>query len=200
MQWCLLSQRARFTTRSVNAPRACLATLVIAGALICGGSSLAAPSDSATNLSLARTYPAAELSEILIRREQWRPFPTIEDRERWQALPEAVQTYLVARGEEALQTPWPGLPATLYLGYAREGNRARFEAVYFERRALLQQLVRRSDSARLAPVVERLELSDARLAKSWGTHLNRLVMQARSPVLKDLWTLRLTQEPSAEQP
>jgi hypothetical protein len=56
------------------------------------------------------------------------------------------------------------------------------------------------DSARLAPVVERLEMSDARLARSWGTHLNRLVMQARSPVLKDLWTLRLTQEPSAEQP
>ena len=126
---------------TASAVRRSVTTLVVVGALICGGSSLAAPSDSPTNLSLARTYPLAELSEILIRRDQWRPFPTIEDRERWQALPEAVQTYLVTRGEEALKTPWPGLPATLYLGYAREGNRARFEAVYFERRALLQQLV-----------------------------------------------------------
>lgn len=125
----------------MNTPGSSLTTLVVVGALIGGGSSLAAPSDSPTNLSLVRTYPLAELSEILIRRDQWRPFPSIEDRERWQALPEAVQTYLVARGEEASKTPWPGLPATLYLGYAREGNRARFEAVYFERRALLQQLV-----------------------------------------------------------
>ena len=126
---------------TASAVRRSLTTLVVVGAVIGGGSSLAAPSDSPTHLSLARTYPVAELLEILIRRDQWRPFPTIEDRERWQALPQAVQTYLVARGEEARQTPWPGLPATLYLGYAREGNRARFEAVYFERRALLQQLV-----------------------------------------------------------
>jgi len=126
---------------TVFAVRRSLTTIVVVGAVICGGSSLAAAADSPTNLSLARTYPLAALSEILVSRDLWRPFPTIEDRERWPALPQAVQTYLVARGEEALRTPWPGLPATLYLGYAREGNRARFEAVYFERRALLQQLV-----------------------------------------------------------
>jgi hypothetical protein len=111
------------------------------GALICCGSSPAATSASSSNLSLARTFPVAELSEMLIAREQWRPFPTLQDREAWQALPKPMSTYLVTRGEEALNTPWPGLPATLYLGYAREGNRSRFEAVYFERRTLLQQLV-----------------------------------------------------------
>ncbi len=118
-----------------------LTKIVVGGALICSGAGPAAPSESPTGLSLARAYPVARLSEILIQRDAWRPYPTVEERARWQALPPAVQTCLVARGEEALQTPWPPLPATLYLGYAREGNRARFEAVYFERRALLQQLV-----------------------------------------------------------
>ena len=105
MQWCLLSQGARFTTRSVNTPGSSLTTLVVVGALIGGGSSLAAPSDSPTNLCLARTFPVAQLSEILIRGEQWRPFPTIEDCDRWQALPKPVEAYLVTRGEEALTTP-----------------------------------------------------------------------------------------------
>ncbi len=49
------------------------------------------------------------------------------------------------------------------------------------------------DSTKLAPTVERIPMTDARLAKSWGTHLNRLVLHVRSAVLKDTWTLRLTQ-------
>jgi len=50
------------------------------------------------------------------------------------------------------------------------------------------------EPAKLAPSVERIELTDGRLAKSWGTHLNRLVLRARSSALKDTWTLRLAQE------
>jgi hypothetical protein len=50
------------------------------------------------------------------------------------------------------------------------------------------------DPTKLASSVERLELSDGRLAKSWGTHLNRLVLRAKSSALKDAWTLRVTQE------
>jgi hypothetical protein len=50
------------------------------------------------------------------------------------------------------------------------------------------------DAAKLAPRLERIELNDSRLAKSWGTHLNRLVFHSRSPALKDTWTLRLVQE------
>jgi hypothetical protein len=50
------------------------------------------------------------------------------------------------------------------------------------------------DTMKLAPRVERIELSDARLARSWGAHLNRLVLRAESPALKDAWTLRLIHE------
>jgi hypothetical protein len=50
------------------------------------------------------------------------------------------------------------------------------------------------DARKLAPTVERIPMTDARLAKSWGTHLNRLVLHARSPALKDTWRLRLEEE------
>jgi hypothetical protein len=101
----------------------------------------AAASGASNNLSLARAFPVEKLSEVLLARDQWRPFPALTDRVGWQALPKAVATHLVARGEEALNTPLPPLPATLYLAYAREGNRSRFESVYFQRRTRLHDLV-----------------------------------------------------------
>ena len=50
------------------------------------------------------------------------------------------------------------------------------------------------DPTKLAPGLERIELSDGRLAKSWGTHLNRLVLRGTSSALKDAWTLRVIRE------
>src|SRR5262249_47389575 len=48
---------------------------------------------------------------------------------------------LLTLGEESLSKALPPLPATLYLGYARTGNRSDFEAVFFERRVMFQNLV-----------------------------------------------------------
>ncbi len=127
--------------RTVPIIRLVLAVNVTISVLTFARSSHAASSDATNNLSLARAYPVGRLSEILITREQWRPFPTLRDRAGWQALPKSVAAHLVARGEEALSTPFPPLPATLYLAYAREGNRSRFESVYFQKRTLLQNLV-----------------------------------------------------------
>ena len=50
------------------------------------------------------------------------------------------------------------------------------------------------DTAKLAPRVERIELTDRRLAQSWGSHLNRLVLRAKSQSLRDAWTLRISEE------
>ncbi len=117
-----------------------LAVILWWSALACGTSSHAASTDAANNLSLADKFPVATLSKMLISRDRWHPFPTLKDRAGWQALPPQVATRLSALGAEALTKPFPPLPATLYLGYARNGNRSNFEAVYFERRALLQNL------------------------------------------------------------
>jgi hypothetical protein len=93
-----------------------------------------------TPFSLAGQYPVEKLSAILIPRADWKPFPRFQDRQSWTALPEVGRQYLLKLGEQALAKPIPALPATLYLEYARNGNRSRFESVYFERRAQLQSL------------------------------------------------------------
>lgn len=92
-------------------------------------------------IALADTYPPATLETLLVPRADWHPFPAFADRAAWDALPIAARTSLVAHGEAALAKPLPPLPATLYLRYAREGDRGRFEGPYFERRRRLHQLV-----------------------------------------------------------
>jgi len=76
----------------------------------------------------------------------WKPFPPAADRAAWDALVshplnQERRAFLVARAEQLVGTPWPALPATLYMQYARDGNRANYEQPYFERRASLATLV-----------------------------------------------------------
>ena len=109
--------------------------------LVVASSSGADTMQSPNSLSLARKFPAEKLQEILLPREQFHPVPTLKDRDRWQELPQQVANRLLALGEESLTRPMPPLPVTLYLGYARTGNRSDFEELFFERRVMLQNLV-----------------------------------------------------------
>ena len=117
-----------------------LSPLVTALLITLSVSSSAADPRGANDLSLAERFPIEKLSEMLVPRDQWRPFPSLREREQWEALPSEVKAHLVALGEDALKKALPPLPATLYLEYARNGNRSRFESVYFERRTILQNL------------------------------------------------------------
>lgn len=92
-------------------------------------------------ISLADTYPPGTLAEILIERPVYRPFPILEFRDGWTQLGDPIQAIVMRNGEKALAEPMTSLPATLYLGYAREGNRGRFEGPYFDRRRRLHDLV-----------------------------------------------------------
>jgi len=71
----------------------------------------------------------------------WHPYPTAEEREPWLALPVPLRSHYVSLGEARLGYAWPALPATLFLEYARIGNRANFEAAHFARRGALCDLV-----------------------------------------------------------
>ena len=99
---------------------------------------VAAPTNA---IALADSYPPDRLKTILVPRSEWRPFATLTNRSAWLSLPEAARETLIRRGEEALAQALPALPASLYLEYARSGNRSRFESVYFERRRWLHRLV-----------------------------------------------------------
>lgn len=92
-------------------------------------------------LSLAEAFPPAQLATLLLEPTAWKPFPRHTDRAAWEKLPREARDRLIRHGEEDLSRPLPVLPASLYLAYAREGDRSRFEGPYFERRRRLHSLV-----------------------------------------------------------
>jgi hypothetical protein len=90
---------------------------------------------------LSDRYSLEMLEKNLISRDAWHPFPTIEERDAWEALPASVRKAHIVRGEAALDYAWPALPATLFLEYARVGNRSRYQAARYARRWTLRDLV-----------------------------------------------------------
>jgi len=90
---------------------------------------------------LRELYPQEKIAKILIPQGKWRPWPTWKDRSEWNGLPESVRKDLIANGEQCLGYKWPQLPAMLFLEFAREGNRSRYEQVHFDRRYALTNLL-----------------------------------------------------------
>jgi len=82
-----------------------------------------------------------QVETVLISRDEWHPYSTVEDREAWSGLPEAVKRAHLQAGEDALDCDWPALPATLFLEYARMGNRSNYQNVRDTRRDVLRDLV-----------------------------------------------------------
>ncbi len=86
------------------------------------------------------------IRDAMLSRKSWRPFPKASDRKAWGSfllheLNKARRDYIVAEAESLLGKPWPQLPATLYMEYARNGNRSRYQDPYFQRRENLSALV-----------------------------------------------------------
>jgi hypothetical protein len=90
---------------------------------------------------LTERYPLETLQKILLPRDAWRPFPAAGERDPWASLPAPVRRSHIARGEQALSFTWPPLPATLFLEFARVGNRSRYEGQRNARRSALCDLV-----------------------------------------------------------
>jgi len=93
-----------------------------------------------SRFKLAELYPQAEIAKRLLGRDQWHPWPTWQDRPAWDALPQSVRQDLMDNGRQYLGYDWPALPATLFLEYAREGNRSRYQTPHFARRVALTHL------------------------------------------------------------
>jgi hypothetical protein len=51
------------------------------------------------------------------------------------------------------------------------------------------------DAEKLSPTVEKIDLTDDRLIRSWGKNLNRILLKTKSPALKDTWRMRIFLEP-----
>lgn len=94
---------------------------------------------------LTDRYDESFLRRHLLPRDAWAPFPPASARAAWDGSREhplhvARRAMAIEQAEALLGQPWPALPATLYMEFARDGNRAHFEQPYFARRQQLARL------------------------------------------------------------
>ena len=86
-------------------------------------------------------YTASELADLLQHQQSFRPYAVYGERAYWESLPAELRSDWIAKGEARLHFEWPALLAVRYMDFAANGNRSRYEAVYFERRQALTALV-----------------------------------------------------------
>ena len=92
-------------------------------------------------LSLSKPYSLETLKEIIIYAENWKPYPTADDRDSWLSIPEDIRQGHITLAEKSLGHEWPPLPATLFLEFARNGNRSNYQGKHFARRRILTNLI-----------------------------------------------------------
>jgi hypothetical protein len=97
---------------------------------------LVAPHDLLTS-----TYTEAFLEGHLAAPGDWHPYPKWNERAAWEAIPGDIRAAVVARAEADQKAGWKALLASTFLDFKRNGNRSRFEAESFGRRAMLQRLI-----------------------------------------------------------
>jgi hypothetical protein len=90
---------------------------------------------------LSQRYPIEKLKEVLISREDWHPYPTHDERDPWDAIPESVRKAHVAKGEVCLGFKWEPFRATLFLEMAHTGKRAIYDKHRARHRTALCDLV-----------------------------------------------------------
>jgi hypothetical protein len=90
---------------------------------------------------LTQSHTLEDLTRSLIPRESWNPFPTADDRTAWDTALPQIREATLKGGKEYLGHEWPALPASLFLEFARNGNRRNYEDVSFGRRYALRDLV-----------------------------------------------------------
>ena len=93
------------------------------------------------DVALSRLFPPEALARLLLPPDSWHPFPRASEREAWQALHERIRTRILRLAENAAAKPLQVIPASIYLDFARNGNRSRYEAMVKERRGRLHALV-----------------------------------------------------------
>ncbi|OMF57399.1 hypothetical protein BK138_01930 [Paenibacillus rhizosphaerae] len=90
---------------------------------------------------LAERFINDNLGKCLLNRDNYRPFPTIEDRNQWNQLPLNLRSYWINEATSKLHYTWPTITATQYMDYSRTGNRVDFDNASWKRREVLASLV-----------------------------------------------------------
>ena len=96
----------------------------------------------AANLLAQRNLFTSKWNEATLDKaivQHWQPFPVYSSRSGWDSLPPDIRDNVIHEAESLLGKPYDFLPLTEYLGFVRDGNRNRYEKMYFARRTQLLQ-------------------------------------------------------------
>lgn len=86
---------------------------------------------------LTEAVQTALAAQALVSRADFRPFPAFADRAAWQALDARARAHYEALKGDFLRRSYPLLPAARYMDFTFNGDRSRYEDLYFERRTAL---------------------------------------------------------------
>ena len=107
--------------------------------LLAAGAAPAAGQGPRNLLTGARSEPA--LAAVLVPAGQWHPYPTIQDRAAWEAVPQEIRVAYVRDAQQYLGTTWERIPATVTLQFVRDGTRSNYDAMNARQREKLATLV-----------------------------------------------------------
>jgi hypothetical protein len=96
------------------------------------------------NLFAQRNLFTSKWNEATLEKaivQHWHPFPVYTERSGWDSLPRDIREKVIHEAESLIGKPYEFLPLTEYLGFVRDGNRSRFEKIYFGRRSQLLQVL-----------------------------------------------------------
>ncbi len=90
---------------------------------------------------LKEKYDEGAIRDLICDYGNFHPFPTGEERQQVESLPECLRKKWIEAGEHYLDFSWPPLPAVRFMDFQRNGNRSEFERLSFKRRDVLATLV-----------------------------------------------------------
>ena len=102
--------------------------------------SLAAATE-ADHTPLQKKYAESGVAAAFVAGADWFPLPAYTDREAWAGLFGDAAAKVIRGGEKALGYSWQHIPASAYLAYEREGNRAPMESIDKKNRRNLMALL-----------------------------------------------------------
>ncbi len=86
---------------------------------------------------LSEIYKESNFEKELLSLDKIKIFPKITNRKQWDNLPINLKNYILKKGEEYLNYKWQILTTSGYMEYKRDGNRSKYEKIYFQRRFVL---------------------------------------------------------------
>lgn len=85
------------------------------------------------NKDILAKFSLADIQQALVPQNQWKPFP--QTPEEWAAkVPDSVIKTILLQAEKIKDIPFTSIPASVTLEYVRNGNRANFENLSFDKR------------------------------------------------------------------